>query len=313
MSEKKDRLSEAAYLTAGHEGTRPAAIDVSPPGYSIHQRLCSGCHAVRYRFSNALRWSLGEYRELPAGHLLDLTPEQRSRVAVLQRRYGMKFEAHLSAGTALRNYDYLDLLDQAWADWDLARPSHGIVCDASCANFWYARTLGAFFRPKRLIGVEVDGYRFYHNGHSRWDFARGYLRELPHAVFEVGDYVEVRQCADVITAWFPFITSGPLVAWRLPLSLFDPKSLIRAILSNLNLNGVFVMVNHNQAEANIAAALCRAVGLNNAGSTYIKRSIRSRLVSPVISCWRRGTRQRSAQVGFRLLPSPLTRVLRGNR
>ncbi|NOT23343.1 MAG: hypothetical protein HOP22_11575 [Nitrospiraceae bacterium] len=295
--------SETAYLTVGHEGALPATIDVSPPGYSIHQRLRSAYHAVRYRLANNLRWSLGEYRELPAGHLLDLTPEQRSRVAVLQRRYGMKFESYLSADTALRNYDYLDLLDQAWTDWGLVRPSHGIVCDVGCANFWYARTIGAFFRPKRLIGVEVDGYRLYRNGHSRWDYALGYLRGLSHAAFEVEDYVGFRQRADVITAWFPFITSGPLLAWRLPLSLFNPESLIRAILSNLNLNGVFVMVNHHQAEANIAATLCRAVGLNNVGSTYIKRSIRSRQVSPVISCWRRGTRHMTAQRSLRLLPS----------
>jgi SAM-dependent methyltransferase len=296
-------LSETVYLTVGHEGALPATIDVSPPGYSIHQRLRSGYHAVRYRLANGLRWSLGEYRELPAGHLLDLTMEQRSRVAVLQRRYGMKFEAHLSADTALRNYDYLDLLDQAWTDWGLARPSHGIVCDVGCANFWYARTLGTFFRPKRLIGVEVDGYRLYRNGHCRRDYARGYLHELPHAAFEVRNYVGVRQRADVITAWFPFITSGPLLAWRLPLSLFDPESLVRAILSNLNPNGVFVMVNHSRAEANIAAALCRMVGLSNVGSTYIKRSVRSRLVAPVISCWRRGTRRMSAGRDLRLLPS----------
>jgi 2-polyprenyl-3-methyl-5-hydroxy-6-metoxy-1,4-benzoquinol methylase len=115
--------------------------------------------------------------------------------------------------------------------------------------------------------------------------------------------VEVRQRADVITAWFPFIASGPLLAWRLPLSLFDPESLIRAILSNLNPNGVFVMVNPNRAEANIAAALCRMVGLSNVGSTYIKRSIRSRPVAPVISCWRRGSRRMSARRGLRLLPS----------
>lgn len=281
-------LSEAACLIGEYEGSLPAAIDVPPPGYSIHQRLRSGYHAVRYRLSNGLRWSLGEHCELPADHLLDLTMEQRSRVAVLQRRYGMKFEAYLNADTALRNYDYLDLLDQAWTDWNLSRPSHGIVCDVGSANFWYARAIQAFFRPKQLIGVEVDGYRLYRNGHSRWDYARGYLRGLPNATFQVEDYVRVRQRADVITAWFPFITPGPLLAWRLPLSMYAPESLIRSIMANLHVNGVFVMVNHNQAEADIAAALCRAVGLDNAGSTRIKRSLRSRLVSPVISCWRRG-------------------------
>src|ERR1700689_2915036 len=90
---------------------------------------------------------------------------------------------------------------------------------------WYAAALHAFFRPDRMVGVEVEGHRLFRDGHTRIDYAAGYLSHLPNARFVVGDYPAYRKPADIITCWFPFLTPTAILAWRLPLSLLAPQRL----------------------------------------------------------------------------------------
>ena len=71
------------------------------------------------------------------------------------------FESYYGQHTTLANYAYLDLLDQAWTAIGRPLPQGGSVTDVGCANFWYARTLHTFFRPAKLTGVEVEGFRVY--------------------------------------------------------------------------------------------------------------------------------------------------------
>jgi hypothetical protein len=77
----------------------------------------------------------------------------------LRSRYQVQFELHMTAATSLNNYEYLDILDRAWCLSGLPRPEGGELCDVGCASFWYAATLHAFFRPRRLLGVDVEGFR----------------------------------------------------------------------------------------------------------------------------------------------------------
>ena len=72
----------------------------------------------------------------------------------------------MNAATSTNNYEYLDILDRAWADSGLQRPAGGVVCDVGSASFWYAAALHAFFRPRELVGVEVEGHRLFKDGHS---------------------------------------------------------------------------------------------------------------------------------------------------
>ena len=166
----------------------------------------------------------------------------------------------MSAATAMNNYEYLDLLDRAWSAAGRERPAGGLLCDVGCASFWYAATLASFFSARWLVGVEVEGHRLFKNGHTRIDYATGYLDDLP-ARFVVADYRGLELPADVITAWFPFLTPTAILAWRLPLSLLGPRALFERVFHNLRVGGVFVMVNHGAAEAAIADELCVATGL----------------------------------------------------
>src|SRR5277367_2705908 len=124
--------------------------------YSWVQRLKSLRHGFWYGVSERIRWSRGAYVETPARVLCTVDFEQGKRIAALRDRYQVQFERTLSAATSSNNYEYLDLLDRGWNESGVRRRSGGVLCDIGCASFWYASALQAFFRPGRLIGVEVE-------------------------------------------------------------------------------------------------------------------------------------------------------------
>jgi SAM-dependent methyltransferase len=254
--------------------------------YSLLQRLRSLRHRLSYGVSESVRWSRGAYRETAAGELPALPVEQAQRIAALKRRYQVCFEAGLSAATSVRNYEYLGILDEAWAAAGLARPEGGSLCDVGCASFWYAAALYAFFRPRTLVGVEVEGHRLFKDARTRIDYAAGYVASLPNARFAVADYLTLRAPADVITAWFPFVTPAAILAWRLPLSLLAPERLLRRVRDNLNPGGHFLMVNHGPEEADLAGGLCDAAGLTRRSRGTASGVLCAyREAPPVVSVW----------------------------
>jgi hypothetical protein len=200
----------------------------------------------------------------------------------------VQYELRMNSCTATNNYEYLDILDRAWNKSGLARPAGGVVCDIGCASFWYASTLQIFFAPRQLVGVEVEGYRLFKNGYTRIDYASGYLADVSNARFLVADYRRCELPADVITAWFPFVTPAALLAWRLPLSLLAPDQLLERVYHNLCVGGLFVMVNHGVAEAESAEKLCVAAGLARLLRFAEPGVFSSHRGSPaVLSCWTR--------------------------
>jgi SAM-dependent methyltransferase len=261
--------------------------------YSLLQRFRSFRHRFWYGVSERVRWSRGAFHETHARDLPVLTLEQAQRIAALRSRYQVQFESRMNAATSVNNYEYLDMLDRAWGSSGTDRPAGGVVCDVGCASFWYAAALHAFFRPRRLIGVEIEGHRLFRDGHVRIDYAMGYVAQVPNANFVVADYLSYTEPADLITAWFPFLTPSAILAWRLPLSLLQPQRLFRQIHHNLRPKGLFVMVNHGPAEAALAADLCSAMDLELIWrwvqpASLAPMHVRQRASAPVISCWRQG-------------------------
>jgi SAM-dependent methyltransferase len=255
------------------------------PGPSFIQRLRSWRHGFWFNVSRRIRWSRGMHREKPAGEL-HLEPEQAQRVAALKSRYPVQFERHLGRRSSTISYEYLDLLDCAWAHWGRSHPRGGLVCDVGSASFWYAAALHAFFRPRQLIGVEIEGHRLFRDGRARIDYAAGYIADLPNTDFVVADYAALDLPADTIMAWFPFVTQNAILAWRLPLSLLKPKAFFSSIERNLKPNGSFVMVNHGPGEAQLAHECCNAAGLTSYGQfTHASPLSRHRAVPPVMSLW----------------------------
>jgi hypothetical protein len=226
-------------------------------------------------------------REAP-GTLHDLTPFQRTRIKELATFYGTSFEVSYLPETALLNYAYLDLLDRARQAlrWTVSGKQH--VCDLGSANFAYASALRVFFQPAQLVGVEVDGHRLYCNGRSRIDYARGHIQDLPHTEYVTADYRHYIRPADIITAWYPFVTPKPLLAWRLPLSLFDPGALFAQVANNLIIGGLFIMINHSPDEAEVARGVAEDVGLVCTGQYVHEAPLRARAEYSVLTLWHHG-------------------------
>ena len=278
-------IAEVDYPVQEAEQALPAVV-TSVARYSLPQRIRSGYHAFWYWLGEGLEWSRGLYRERPVGQLTHLSGSQQARIALLRRQFDVRFEQHCAALTTLKNYDYLDILDQAWAAWGQPRPVGGVVHDVGSSNFWYARPLHAFFLPSALTGVEVEGHRIYYNGYSRHDYAQGYVHNLPQTDFVIADYAQYAQPADTIVAWYPFVTPAPVLAWRMPLAFLAPQALFERVAMNLNPSGVFVMVNQGREEADVAAELCRQVGLRCESSYELRVTLRRRRIPPVVSWWR---------------------------
>jgi SAM-dependent methyltransferase len=252
------------------------------------QRLRSFRHRFWYGVSERVRWSRGAVRETPVRKLPALPCQQQRRIAALRSHYQVHFELTMNAATSLNNYEYLDILDRGWSASGLARPAGGTVCDIGCASFWYARTLQCFFSPRRLVGVEIEGHRLFKDGHTRIDHAAGYLAELPTAEFLVADYRRLDLAADVVTAWFPFISAPAILAWRLPLSLLAPEALFKRCYHNLKPGGLLVMVNHGSEEAGAASMLCSAAGFKRAFEADEAGLLSDHRLRPaVLSCWRK--------------------------
>ena len=192
----------------------------------------------------------------------------------------------MSVATSVNNYEYLDILDRAWDVAAMSRRSGGVLCDIGSASFWYAAALQAFFRPDRLLGVEIEGHRLFRDGRSRIDHAAGYVKNLPNGEYIIADYARYAAPADVITAWFPFLTPAAILAWRLPLSLLAPEKLLAQVKRNLNSGGAFVMVNHGRREAILAEAVCVSAGLALL-TTWAGRALLSehRARTPILSVW----------------------------
>lgn len=283
---------------------------------SLLEHLRSWRHAFWFGLSRRIRWSRGIFREKPAIELRGLTLDQDRCVAALRGRYSVNFEERLGKRSSMINYEYLDILDRAWQEWGRGRPvqvraAHvrpawvrparvrppeelprgGVVCDVGCASFCYAAALYAFFRPDRLIGVEIEGHRLFRDGRARIDYASGYVADVPNAEFVVADFTRYEQPADTITAWFPFLTSTAILAWRLPLSLLEPEALFGRIKHNLKKDGLFVMVNHGTAEADLAAERCVAADLCQLGRWQDPGTLSAyRLAPPVLSWWQHAQR-----------------------
>ena len=134
----------------------------------------------------------------------------------------------------------------------------------------------------------MEGYRLFKNGHTRIDYAKGYVSQIPNAQFVVADYVTFESPADVITAWFPFLTPTAILAWRLPLSLLAPERLIQQICHNLKPGGLLVIVNHGEGEADRAEHLCAAAGLQRMTRLDEPGVLSAQRPSPaILTCWSR--------------------------
>lgn len=254
------------------------------------QRLRSLRYALALYLSERTGRNAAAPRLTPAGTLAVSAGHAADRVRELAARYRVRFEGVLGQDPALQAYEYLDFLDQGVALLGpTARPPRPVVHDIGCASFGYAAALAAFFGPLELVGVELEGFRRLKGGFRRAQIAAAHVDAVPGARFEVADYACFPGVADVITAFFPFVTPAPVLGWRLPLSVLRPSALFTRVHANLEPQGRFWMINHSAAEAATAAAFAAGAGLTRLVQMTCKPGVRERPHAPVLTVWIRGS------------------------
>ncbi|MBH0201620.1 MAG: hypothetical protein HP496_04795 [Nitrospira sp.] len=110
-------ITAAEQNPSGQDQVRslPEIPSGTPQLYSLGQTLRSHYHAFWYHLGERFAWSRGIYRERPTGRLQGLTGIQQERIASVTRQFGVRFELRAGEDTALKQYDYLDILRQAWS------------------------------------------------------------------------------------------------------------------------------------------------------------------------------------------------------
>ena len=256
---------------------------------SLGERLRSAYFAFWLDVSERLGHVRGPRPEAP-GSLEDppLEAALAARIEALRRRFGVRFECSLGRETALQNYARLELLERAAGALGTALPQGRDVHDVGCASFWYAAALHAAFRPRSLRGFEVEGYRRLQGGINRAERALGYAAQLPATEFVIADYATVRERAGLVTAFFPFVTRPPVLAWRLPLRVLAPQALFARVRANLAPDGELWMVNHGEAEAETAALSAVSAGLRCRGFYVEPDPLVARPEPAVVSRWSPG-------------------------
>ena len=247
------------------------------------ERLRSAYHGA----SMFLSERTGRVRRLApptAAGVLPLAADATARAGDLAQRFGIRFETILDDEAALQAYEYLHFIDHLVAGAALP-DSGGVLHDVGCASFGYVSALAAAFHPTSITGFEVEGYRRLRGGINRAERARAHVSVVPGAAFRIADYRAVRELADEITLFFPFVTPAPVLGWRMPLSVLAPAELFRSAATNLRPGGRLWMVNHSRTEAAIAAAYAKDAGLTLALSRESASPFRPRPVDAVASVW----------------------------
>jgi hypothetical protein len=197
---------------------------------------------------DALAWS--PRARLPGPSTLDgLSPAALSRVTALAERYDL---APLLAACGRVERDeslyVLDLLDR-WAP-----PTEGRCLDVGSKNGAYVPGL-ATWAPGRWDAVERDAHRRYLDGRTRRARGEAMAAAFPGCRFIAGDVRDQRGPYARITWLLPFVLPAPHRAWGLPVRLFDPAALLAHVQSLLTTDGVLLIVNQGEEEAEEQARL----------------------------------------------------------
>lgn len=215
--------------------------------------------AYEARRRRAVSRGLPQLPREPMPRLFDFL-DGHERVAAERRETDLRERFDLAAlrrRSTRREYrealDLLEVLDSI--EQHLPRAETLDVVDVGARNWSYVGALDRFFLTRadrvRITGVEVDGHPVYTDGFARCDYARAYARATgnPDVRYEVADFRGWSGGpVDVVTMLYPFVTRYALLAWGLPLGLFDPAAVVRRAVDVLRPGGALVAVHQTMEE-----------------------------------------------------------------
>lgn len=243
-----------------------------PPTLETPQRLQSVWNRLWLGWRNRLQWQRAAYHEPPEpkSDLFTGRPDAESlleREADLLARYDLA-NLHRQAGR-LRYLESLTFLSHAEAllpfdspVWEVPTPLTWL--DVGAKNWGYVDGLYALLKARRgsafeLTGLELDGWRIYHDFHSRADYARAYIADKPEARYLVGDVLQHTDTYDVVSCFLPFVFLEPCLAWGLPAEAFQPVRFLQHMAQRVNPGGVLLLVNQDATEAQEQAHLLQTL------------------------------------------------------
>lgn len=264
---------------------------MSSPLLHLSLHLESFINQFFFKLRSHLKLSRRNYQETPC---LDLSrgtvrraPTTLRRITALKQKYDVAFEKIFDETNTLENYHFLDLLDQAKTKLNFHPDAYQKIIDVGCKNFFYAGALHTFFKPDKLIGIEIDAYKMYHNGHTRFSYATHYIQNFKNTEFIANDFLNVMERVDGITMFLPFVTEFPLVKWSLPLTLLKPQQIFHHAHKILNPQGWLLMMNQNKEESLIAKEFANAAGFTLKAGFSCREPLMPRPAFPQVSWWRK--------------------------
>jgi hypothetical protein len=105
-------------------------------------------------------------------------------------------------------------------------------------------------QPLTYSGVELDPWRFFWDGYSRYDHAMTFCAPYPQAHFQAASVLDVTEPeADIIVIVLPFVLETPHVKWGLPKQLFSPENFFQHIITKLlKPGGILIIFNQGELE-----------------------------------------------------------------
>lgn len=247
--------------------------------------LYDALNRLFFPLRSKLAWRGRDYHETPVGTLPHCSDRDRLIIDGLKAKYDVRFEAFLNEVNALRNYHLLGLFDAVSSRFNW-KPDGGLrLMDVGSKNFYYASAIHAFFKPKVLTGIELDGFHLYRGFYSNASYADFYIKTLPDTTYQVMNFKDYRLSVDGIVWLFPFVLKEDVVSWYLPLGAFEPELLFRHARAILAPNGFVFMINTEEEEFVLASDLLRRAGFSRRGFTIYSEGLLPKKITPHVSLW----------------------------
>lgn len=177
--------------------------------------------------------------------LLGFDSEKQQRLEQLEQHYQLVDWPRLCNPTEyIENLYLLDLLDQHLEN----SSNNGTGLDIGCRNFSHLPALTAF-APCAWHGVELDANARYWNGYTRGAYGKWMATQRQDCRYFPGSLLELEGSYRIIVWILPFVFPGPLQQWGLPSRFFQPLELLNRAWELLSDDGVMLIVNQGEQEA----------------------------------------------------------------
>lgn len=226
-------------------------------------------NTLDFNLRKTLKFSRKNYQE-PVDDLthcfMDNAELQQLEQALL-KQYPLlqQLKSSCSLQRYFENLSLLDELNQLRPATTFQETSALNVLEIGVKNWSTLPALAAFVEAHtakhswQITGLEVDCWRLYPNGYSRWGYLQTYLKQVQSWLTPNQQTITAieadflswipPQRFDWIVCVLPFVFEEPHRAWGLPKRLFNPQQFFKQLFENcLTKDGQVILINQGQAE-----------------------------------------------------------------